>query len=52
MSTTIKPNRAEAFAMAGMVDPGAFDDPLEDSALLKPEQLFSRSLAFDRCSLL
>ena len=33
--TTIKPNRAEAFAMAGMVDPGASDSPLEDSALLQ-----------------
>ena len=33
--TTIKPNRAEAFAMAGMVDPGASDNPLEDGALLQ-----------------
>ena len=33
--TTIKPNRAEAFAMAGMVDPGPSDNPLEDRALLQ-----------------
>ena len=33
--TTIKPNRVEAFAMAGIADPGASDNPLEDSALLQ-----------------
>jgi rfaE bifunctional protein kinase chain/domain len=32
--TTIKPNRSEAFTMAGMTDPGPSDDPLEDRALL------------------
>jgi D-glycero-beta-D-manno-heptose-7-phosphate kinase len=32
--TTIKPNRSEAFAMAGMTDPGPLDNPLEDKALL------------------
>lgn len=29
----LKPNRLEAFAMAGMRDPGAIDDPLADAAL-------------------
>jgi D-glycero-beta-D-manno-heptose-7-phosphate kinase len=29
----LKPNRLEAFAMAGMVDPGPADDPAEDAAL-------------------
>ena len=33
--TTIKPNRSEAFAMAGKTDPGAADDPLADSSLLQ-----------------
>jgi D-beta-D-heptose 7-phosphate kinase/D-beta-D-heptose 1-phosphate adenosyltransferase len=32
--TTIKPNRPEAFAMAGMIDPGPADNPLDDKALL------------------
>jgi rfaE bifunctional protein kinase chain/domain len=32
--TTIKPNRSEAFAMAGMADPGPSDNPLDDKALL------------------
>jgi D-beta-D-heptose 7-phosphate kinase/D-beta-D-heptose 1-phosphate adenosyltransferase len=31
----LKPNRSEAFAMAGMPDPGAAVDPLQDSALLE-----------------
>jgi D-beta-D-heptose 7-phosphate kinase/D-beta-D-heptose 1-phosphate adenosyltransferase len=31
----LKPNRSEAFAMAGMRDPGAADDPLADAALLE-----------------
>ena len=30
----LKPNRSEAFAMAGRVDPGAGEDPLQDAALL------------------
>jgi D-beta-D-heptose 7-phosphate kinase/D-beta-D-heptose 1-phosphate adenosyltransferase len=29
----LKPNRSEAFAMAGRADPGAADDPLQDEAL-------------------
>jgi D-beta-D-heptose 7-phosphate kinase/D-beta-D-heptose 1-phosphate adenosyltransferase len=29
----LKPNRSEAFAMAGVVDPGAGDDPMSDMAL-------------------
>lgn len=33
--TTIKPNRSEAFAMAGKTDPGAADDPLADGSLLE-----------------
>ena len=32
--TVLKPNRSEAFALAGVPDPGAADDPLEDAALL------------------
>jgi D-glycero-beta-D-manno-heptose-7-phosphate kinase len=32
--TTIKPNRSEAFAMAGMTDPGPANKPLEDRPLL------------------
>ncbi len=32
--TTIKPNRSEAFAMAGIADPGPSDNPLDDNALL------------------
>ncbi len=31
--TTLKPNRSEAFAMAGLADPGAMDDPLTDAPL-------------------
>lgn len=31
----LKPNRGEAFAMAGMPDPGAEDSPLEDAPLLE-----------------
>ncbi len=31
----LKPNRSEAFAMAGRRDPGAAADPLEDTALLE-----------------
>ena len=30
----LKPNRSEAFAMAGRIDPGAVEDPLQDAALL------------------
>ncbi len=30
----LKPNRSEAFAMAGSIDPGAADDPLSDPPLL------------------
>jgi D-glycero-beta-D-manno-heptose-7-phosphate kinase len=33
--TAIKPNRSEAFAMAGMTDPGPSDDPLDDNPLLR-----------------
>lgn len=33
--TTLKPNRSEAFAMAGKTDPGAGDDPLTDGPLLE-----------------
>lgn len=31
----LKPNRSEAFAMAGRKDPGAVEDPLQDPALLE-----------------
>ena len=31
----LKPNRSEAFAMAGRTDPGAGEDPLRDAALLE-----------------
>jgi len=34
-ATTVKPNRVEAFAMAGRPDPGAEDDPLADRPLLE-----------------
>lgn len=30
----LKPNRSEAFAMAGRSDPGALDEPLSDNALI------------------
>lgn len=33
--TTLKPNRSEAFAMAGITDHGAEDDPLNDGPLQK-----------------
>jgi len=33
--TTLKPNRSEAFAMAGRTDHGAADDPLTDTPLLE-----------------
>lgn len=33
--TTLKPNRSEAFAMAGRTDPGAADNPLADQPLLE-----------------
>jgi len=33
--TTIKPNRSEAFAMAGKTDPGPVDNPLADNPLLE-----------------
>lgn len=35
----LKPNRLEAFAMAGIPDPGAADDPLKDTPLLQVGQL-------------
>jgi rfaE bifunctional protein kinase chain/domain len=34
-ATTVKPNRAEAFGMAGRADPGPTDNPLADRALLE-----------------
>lgn len=34
-ATTVKPNRSEAFAMAGIADLGAVENPLEDETLLK-----------------
>lgn len=34
-ATTIKPNRSEAFGMAGRDDPGAADNPLADQPLLQ-----------------
>jgi len=38
----LKPNRSEAFLLAGLPDPGAEDDPLKDSALLAAmERLFA-----------
>ena len=33
--TTIKPNRSEAFAMAGRTDPGPAENPLADKPLLE-----------------
>ena len=33
--TTIKPNRSEAFAMAGKADPGPVDNPIADRSLLE-----------------
>lgn len=33
--SVLKPNRLEAFAMAGIPDPGPADDPLHDAALLE-----------------
>ena len=33
--TTIKPNRSEAFAMAGKTDPGPAENPLEDGPLIE-----------------
>ncbi len=36
--TVLKPNRSEAFAMTGILDPGASDDPLADEPLRKVGQ--------------
>jgi D-beta-D-heptose 7-phosphate kinase/D-beta-D-heptose 1-phosphate adenosyltransferase len=36
--TVLKPNRGEAFAMAGRPDPGATEDPLTDRPLLETAQ--------------
>jgi D-beta-D-heptose 7-phosphate kinase/D-beta-D-heptose 1-phosphate adenosyltransferase len=33
--SVLKPNRGEAFAMAGLPDPGAMESPLEDAPLLE-----------------
>lgn len=43
--TTIKPNRSEAFAMAGRSDTGAADEPLKDEALLEVGQILLEKLA-------
>ncbi len=37
----LKPNRSEAFAMAGLVDPGAAENPLEDAPLLETGAVLS-----------
>ena len=37
--TVATPNRKEAFAIAGMVDPGAKENPLADKALLKAGEI-------------
>lgn len=37
--TVLKPNRSEAFAMTGIQDPGAADDPLSDEPLRKVGQV-------------
>jgi len=42
--TTIKPNRSEAFAMAGRSDTGAADVPLKDEALLEVGQILLEKL--------
>ena len=39
--TVATPNRKEAFAIAGLVDPGAKEDPLADKALLKGGNLLT-----------
>ena len=38
----LKPNRSEAFAMAGLVDPGAAENPLEDGPLLETGAILLR----------
>lgn len=40
-ATAIKPNRSEAFAMAGRPDLGAEDDPLQDQALLEVGEILT-----------
>ncbi|GAT32813.1 D-beta-D-heptose 7-phosphate kinase [Terrimicrobium sacchariphilum] len=42
--TTIKPNRSEAFAMAGRSDTGAADEPLKDEPLLEVGQILLEKL--------
>ncbi|GAB4178006.1 MAG: hypothetical protein Fur0032_18350 [Terrimicrobiaceae bacterium] len=41
--SVLKPNRLEAFAMVGLPDPGAADNPLEDTALLHAAKVLMES---------
>ncbi len=43
--TTIKPNRSEAFAMAGRSDTGAADEPLKDDACWRSARSCWKNLA-------
>ncbi len=43
----VKPNRAEAFALAGRPDPGATDDPLTDAPLLDVGNALRTSLGIE-----
>lgn len=45
--STLKPNRGEAFALAGRPDPGAEDDPMGDGPLLEVGSLLLTSQAVD-----
>jgi len=49
--TVATPNRKEAFAIAGMADPGAKDNPLADKALLKTGEILMEKWAAENLAI-
>ncbi|MBR6021740.1 MAG: carbohydrate kinase, partial [Kiritimatiellae bacterium] len=49
--TVATPNRKEAFAIAGVADPGAKDDPLADKALLRVAQALREKWAAEHVAI-
>ena len=49
--TVATPNRKEAFAIAGQIDPGAKDNPLADKALLKTGEILMEKWAAENLAI-
>ena len=49
--TVATPNRREAFAIAGMIDPGAKENPLGDKALLKTGEILMEKWAAENLAI-